>query len=120
MLNLFLLLTMFHLNQPGGDRLLEVYSDDFRNPKFAAQIKELHADESGLKERDLRVVQIIKDEKTDYLFKRKHIKSDFTIILIGKDGGEKYRSKNVLTTKTIFAMVDAMPMRRAESKRNSK
>lgn len=35
-------------------------------------------------------------------------------ILIGKDGGEKARSHDVLDLEKWFAIIDAMPMRRAE------
>jgi hypothetical protein len=42
-------------------------------------------------------------------------------ILIGKDGGEKARSHNALDLEKWFALIDAMPMRRAdiEDRRNN-
>lgn len=42
--------------------------------------------------------------------------SDFTAVLIGKDGGEKLRSNDVLKEKDIFDLIDSMPMRRAGQK----
>lgn len=37
----------------------------------------------------------------------------FTVILIGKDGGEKRRSDKPMSAETLTATIDAMPMRRA-------
>jgi hypothetical protein len=39
-----------------------------------------------------------------------------TFILIGKDGGEKARSLGTLNLEKWFALIDGMPMRRAEMK----
>jgi len=41
----------------------------------------------------------------------------FSVVLIGKDGGEKLRRDSFLSTRELFAFVDAMPMRRAEMER---
>ena len=38
----------------------------------------------------------------------------FSVVLIGKDGGEKLRRATPLSPEELFAIVDAMPMRRAE------
>ncbi|NJL13025.1 MAG: DUF4174 domain-containing protein [Microscillaceae bacterium] len=38
----------------------------------------------------------------------------FTLLLIGKDGGEKLRSPEALPPSQLFALIDAMPMRRRE------
>jgi len=40
--------------------------------------------------------------------------SEFTVILIGKDGGEKFRSRKPISVLQIDALVDAMPMGRQE------
>ena len=80
------------------------------------QLVLLQKDSSGLAERDLIVKQV---KPGDDLYVSYQIKPDepFTIILIGKDGGEKYRSVNMLTTNHIFTIIDAMPMRQAEMRR---
>ena len=77
------------------------------------QLALLQKDSSGLAERDLIVKQV---KPGDYLYESYQIKPDepFTVILIGKDGGEKYRSNSILTANRLFAMVDAMPMRQSE------
>ena len=38
----------------------------------------------------------------------------FTVILVGKDGGEKYRAERVVDPDELFALIDMMPMRRRE------
>jgi hypothetical protein len=44
--------------------------------------------------------------------------SDFLVVLIGKDGGVKLKEQTVVPVETIFDLVDSMPMRRAEMRRN--
>ncbi|MDX1472074.1 MAG: DUF4174 domain-containing protein [Flavobacteriaceae bacterium] len=44
--------------------------------------------------------------------------SDFEVILIGLDGGVKLRQNTILTKEKLFSTIDAMPMRKAETKRN--
>ena len=38
----------------------------------------------------------------------------FTVILIGKDGGEKFRSTTVVPFQKLAALIDTMPMRQQE------
>ena len=40
-----------------------------------------------------------------------------TTILVGKDGGEKFRQTGVIRLKEIFQIIDAMPMRQQEMKK---
>ena len=40
--------------------------------------------------------------------------SQFVVVLIGKDGGEKLRRTHRVDLGEIFALIDAMPMRRQE------
>ena len=81
------------------------------------QFSALQKDSSGLAERDLIVKQV---KPGDKLYQTYDIIIDesFTVILIGKDGGEKYRSASLLTASRLFAMVDAMPMRQAEMRQS--
>ena len=81
------------------------------------QLAALQKDSSGLAERQLIVKQV---KPGDKLYQTYHIMPNepFTVILIGKDGGEKFRSSSILSTSRLFAMVDAMPMRQAEIRRS--
>ncbi|WP_234788659.1 DUF4174 domain-containing protein [Mycolicibacterium iranicum] len=42
----------------------------------------------------------------------------FTVVLIGKDGGEKFRVDEVPDLQTFYAVVDGMPMRGREAQSN--
>lgn len=39
------------------------------------------------------------------------------VILVGKDGGEKYRKQGIVAPQQIFDLIDSMPMRQAEMKK---
>ena len=38
----------------------------------------------------------------------------FAVVLVGKDGGEKFRSTEPVEPEDLFDRIDAMPMRRRE------
>ena len=40
----------------------------------------------------------------------------FTFLLIGKDGGEKYRRESGIDLQDVFRLIDSMPMRQQEMK----
>ncbi len=50
----------------------------------------------------------------DFTVETRFDAKSFSIILVGKDGGEKLRRTTPLPPDELFALVDAMPMRRAE------
>jgi hypothetical protein len=53
--------------------------------------------------------------------RRFHIRpNDFTVILIGKDGGEKLRSRQPISLDTLRSTIDAMPMRQEEMRSQTK
>jgi len=43
----------------------------------------------------------------------------FSVVLIGKDGGEKLRVANVPDLQAIYAVIDGMPMRARETSANA-
>lgn len=42
--------------------------------------------------------------------------NDFTVILLGKDGGEKLRSDTPVTMEILTRLIDSMPMRQKEAR----
>ena len=53
--------------------------------------------------------------------KRFHVKpGQFTVVLIGKDGGEKMRSNQPIPWDKLQATIDAMPMRQDEVQRGKR
>ena len=43
-------------------------------------------------------------------------KYSYLSIILGKDGNEKLRSQKAIPNKTIFELIDSMPMRKQEIK----
>ena len=110
------------------NRILVVFADEQGNT-IEQQITHLQEHKAGMDERDMRVFQIFKDKiitpnQTVYAEKnvnklRKQFdvnQEGFTVILVGKDGGEKLRQHEILSVEKLFATIDAMPMRRQEMK----
>ena len=62
--------------------------------------------EKGLQERK---VKVLRSNTT--------VEELFSVKLIGLDSGEKYRSMEPLTCEKLFALIDAMPMRKNELQR---
>lgn len=83
------------------------------------QLALLKKEAAGLKERDMSISVAAK--KTT-LYKKYGIAASepFTIILVGKDGGEKYRSNKLTSAQQLFDLVDAMPMRKEEMRRGKR
>jgi hypothetical protein len=114
-------------------RPLLVFAPDI-TPEFREQMWLLSARAKDLHERDVITVPITDhwSEMGDGIFdsiqtlslskteqaaarRRFHIApSSFTVILLGKDGGEKLRSHKPLTLKKLNDTIDAMPMRQEE------
>lgn len=114
----FLLLIIFLLYQINSNPMQTVRSLLlFGNSEtiIRQQSQLLAKDSAGIAERDI-IVQLVKPGDARYQQYTVTATSKFTIILIGKDGGEKYRSTEPVTTATLFGLIDAMPMRRAEMK----
>ena len=85
------------------------------------QQKILRADSQGIEERDLVIETHLSDNHNKDLFTKYNAQSTpFLFILIGKDGGEKLRSPQVVTTRQLFGLIDQMPMRRGEMERRKK
>ncbi len=77
------------------------------------QLEIWNANQVGMRERDL-IFKVVTSNELLYKKYKVDSQTDFTIILVGKDGSEKLRTHKLLTTKKLFAIIDAMPMRRDE------
>ena len=110
------------------NRVLLVFVNE--NTDIDDLYKKFQENADEIDDRDIRLFIIgdsveTTDERTlkkDYqMHLRKRYKINtamMTVVLIGKDGGEKYR-KNSLDLKEIYRVIDAMPMRIQEMKRRS-
>ncbi len=112
----------------GKHRILLVFAPDSQNEFLQEQNKMLRQAHPGLTERDMLVVQVIENnvelnpplKKTvpsaEALRQEFKVASDqFTVVLVGKDGGEKYRAKHAQAPAVLFQIVDSMPMRQNEA-----
>ncbi|MFP4088991.1 MAG: DUF4174 domain-containing protein [Cyclobacteriaceae bacterium] len=108
------------------NRILLVFASPDEN-KFEKQLQIFSAEEAGLQERELVIFKIrdrqvihptgktfgkvsARQLREQYEVKRE----EFAVVLIGKDGSQKLKQEEILETDKLFAIIDAMPMRRRE------
>lgn len=84
--------------------------------RWKSQLKELDAVQDGLRERDIEVESIAFSSQNAEKWEKWQVNSSeaFTFILIGRDGGEKLRSGELVKKDKLFGLIDAMPMRMRE------
>jgi len=101
-------------------RVIVLFKGGDFNSAWEEQHQLLKSYASALRERDMLVIS--PDEKTKSKWLQKfNLKNDFNgLVLIGKDGGLKLKEEYIVEPTTLFSLVDSMPMRRAEIKRNKK
>jgi hypothetical protein len=109
-------------------RVLLVFAPDSQGVLLDQQVAVLQANTAGFKDRDLVTWVLIDQERvtidgevkphlpTNRFYEYFGVDSkDFTVILLGKDGGEKLRLTNqILSSDKLFSVIDAMPMRQQE------
>lgn len=109
------------------NRLLFLFASNRSHPMFDALHQSLAARQSEVAERDLVIFEILEsaassmndeaiDSETAHRLREKFgiHRAEFTVILIGKDGGIKLIQKKQTQLDDIFALIDSMPMRREE------
>ena len=79
------------------------------------QLADLSQHEAELKERDLVLIPVPNGREASALRAKYNVPTaTFTVILIGKDGGEKLRRQTPISYKQLAETIDAMPMRQDE------
>ena len=111
------------------NRVLIVSTNNEKGIEFQKQINLLENLDQELKERKLIVYQI-SDNKYKLNFtesykllnssSKKYVstKDGLQILLIGLDGGIKLKQNSILTAEKLFAIIDGMPMRKHELRKN--
>jgi Domain of unknown function (DUF4174) len=84
-------------------RVLEISVPSIGDELYARQAALVLPHWRGLLERDIEIVT-------------REGAAAFKVRLIGKDGGEKLAAASPVSTAELFALIDAMPMRKAEMK----
>jgi len=113
------------------NRVVLLFAGPGSESLFRKQVNELNVDPEGLLERDLiiftvsphRIINLI-ERKTANLSaeqlwdKYSRQGEGFQYILIGKDGGIKLDKNEFIPNDYLFAVIDAMPMRKREMQEN--
>jgi hypothetical protein len=88
------------------------------NNAFRKQVAIFNRALAGFRERDIVLIPVLNHGKRHDLWGAYSVEPDsFEVLLVGKDGGVKFRSSEVVSPEEIFRLVDAMPMRREEMRR---
>lgn len=107
------------------NRLLLIFAPTADINAYQQQLAELEDAQAGIEERDLKIFHLLQVDNA-FVNETKIARSQverlirvykvnpraFTIILIGMDGTEKLRQDEPISAKKLFAVIDAMPMRR--------
>lgn len=104
----------------GSPRQVLLFYSDSGLEKQKEQSKILNAHQKDIDERDIKVQRFSYSESNIAEWKKWNIgtASPFTFILVGRDGGEKLRSSDVVSAEKLFSLIDAMPMRQNEVERS--
>jgi hypothetical protein len=107
-------------------RILLLFSDTATEAALARQHQLLREAADGVLDRDMVVVTAAEGAVQVDSIERLDLNAEllrefygvpphgFHALLIGKDGGVKLRSEQPIATAPLFALIDAMPMRRRE------
>jgi hypothetical protein len=100
----------------GRARVLVLAAPDAGDPALKAQRAALGSARAAVAERDLVVLEAVgAGPEARALRARLGLPADaFRAVLVGKDGGAKLTAAAPIPPQTLFATIDAMPMRRAE------
>ena len=138
----FLLITLsfiFFINCQENQEMLNLKNFEWENrvliigghgSKFKSQLDQINFEEKEFIDRNLVIILLeennskisydgLKTIKTiDYdstlSIRNKYDFKNFKLLLIGKDGGEKYNSNEPVNINVIYELIDAMPMRKQE------
>ena len=98
-------------------RVVVLVHNDPKSGVLLRQQQALDAHKNDLEERNM-IVLVPKPEEKRKLLTQLNVPLAFKgVLLIGKDGGVKFEENFPVHPEVLFALVDAMPMRRAEMKR---
>ena len=108
------------------NRVLLVMSENPNDPLVKQQVSLFSQDAEEMKDRKLILLQVfpefylmggesaIRRNSAEVYFDYKSAKKSFELILIGLDGDEKMRRAELIRPEDLYAIIDAMPMRRYE------
>ncbi|WP_324677483.1 DUF4174 domain-containing protein [Hymenobacter sp. GOD-10R] len=104
-------------------RMVLLYAPAADNAEFKQQKSLLAQAQGAVHDRDIRVLELTANQLSaaDKQYLQQQLKvepTQFTVLLIGKDGGVKLRQTKALTAQQLFGTIDKMPMRQQEMKKH--
>lgn len=103
------------------NRVIIVKFSPSDSSKYITQERIFGSDPDGFKERDLVMIPYKKALELQLLpasvLNAPLTESNFRIFLRGKDGGLKFKQDEPVSKEKLYAIIDAMPMRRNEMKK---
>ena len=97
-------------------RQLLIFGSELHSELVTKQKALLNNVKSGVQARDIKITVVPAASELNKEYKIKP--GTFIVILVGKDGSEKHRAVAILQPQKLFTIIDAMPMRRSEMKKN--
>ena len=102
-------------------RVLIIYAPLGSEEQLARQEELLRSRDRELEERDVaQIVLRSRAEDAKIAARFELPEANFAVLLIGKDGGEKLRSRDVVSPETLFRLIDSMPMRQEEMRQRER
>jgi hypothetical protein len=114
------------------NRLLLIFAQDGNHPLFQDLQSQILAQKAEVDDRDLIVFEVpaqgparmntntLDRKEADSIRNHFAIPSDeYSLILVGKDGGIKLKRKDQVDLKEVFELIDSMPMRQNEMRQKS-
>ncbi len=115
------------------NRLVVVVADSASDELLNEQLEILSPEAEGLEDRKVLVYQVtpdatlIGDERVGEGEESKTLHhrfspsgKNFQVLLIGLDGGVKYRQSKPISIEKLYGLIDRMPMRKLEIRQKSK
>ena len=97
------------------ERVVIIYAPKGSEKQLGRQEALLRLHNVELTERDITQIVVRAPAENAEIVKRFKLSgAGFTVILIGKDGGEKLRSHEIVSPETLCRLIDSMPMRQEE------
>ena len=113
-----------------SSRILIVSASSPSNVGYKRQNQILEKGKKGMKDRDLVIYRLYSDhwldpkgksltaEQSKAIYQAYNIdEGTFSVTLIGKDGGVKMQTDDLVSTRELFQLIDSMPMRQSEMKK---
>ena len=102
-------------------RVLIIYAPLGSEEQLARQEELLRSRDRELEERDVaQIVLRSRSEDAKIAARFELPEANFAVLLIGKDGEEKLRSRDVVSPESLFRLIDSMPMRQEEMRQRER